>query len=174
VFALPNTRHSQIAYVTNDLDAAAELLEKRYGLPGFYKFDTTGVAQPGDPQLRIGLARVGGVELELIEPQGCAANLFSVALPRSGTGLAIRFHHVAIRVGGPLENWERHRAAIDTGQHPIAYQGGLGDLLRYLYTDERTTLGHYVEHVWMSPELLAQLDAAIPTYPLPDWGNSST
>ena len=126
---------------------------------GFYKFDTTGVAQPGDPQLRIGLARVGGVEIELIEPQGSATNLFSEVLPRGSAELAIRFHHVAIRIDGSLENWQRHRAAIDTVRHPIAYQGALGDMLRYFYTDERPTLGHYVEHVWMSPDLLAQLGA---------------
>jgi hypothetical protein len=165
MFAVPHGRHSQVAYVTNDLDAAAALLEKQYGIPGFYKFDTTGVAQPGDPQLRIGLARVGGVEVELIEPQGAARSLFSDALPTDGAELAIRFHHVAIRIDGSLEDWQQHRAAINTERHPIAYQGALGDMLRYFYTDERATLGHYIEHVWMSPELLAQLDAAIPTYP---------
>jgi hypothetical protein len=165
MFAVPNARHCQVAYVTNDLDAAAAALEKQFGIPGFYKFDTTGVAQPGDPQLRIGLARVGGVEVELIEPQGTTAALFSEALPKDAAGLAIRFHHVAIRIDGSLEDWERHRAAIDTARHPIAYQGALGDMLRFFYTDERSTLGHYVEHVWMSPELLAQLGAAIPTYP---------
>jgi hypothetical protein len=170
MFAVPNAHHSQVAYVTNDLDAAAALLAKQYGIPGFYKFDTTGVAQPGDPQLRIGLARVGGVEIELIEPQGSATNLFSEVLARGSAELAIRFHHVAIRIDGPLENWERHRAAIDTARHPIAYHGALGDMLRYFYTDERPTLGHYVEHVWMSPELLAQLGAAIPTYPSPNQG----
>jgi hypothetical protein len=167
MFALPNTQHSQVAYVTNDLDAAAALLEKQYGVPGFYKFDTTGVAQPGDPQLRIGLSRVGGVEIELIEPQGSTATLFSDGLPSDAGTLAIKFHHVAIRIDGSLENWQRHRAAIDVVRHPIVYQGGLGDMLRYFYTDERPTLGHFIEHVWMSPDLLAQLAAAVPTYPPP-------
>ena len=41
----------------------------------------------------------------------------------------------------------------------------LGDSLRYIYTDERATLGHYVEHVWMAPDLLAQMRAVVPTYP---------
>jgi hypothetical protein len=165
MFALPNARHSQIAYVTNDLDAAAALLAREYGIPGFYKFDTSGVAKPGDPQLRIGLARVGGVEIELIEPLGSTAPMFSQGLPQDRTALAIRFHHVAMRIEGSLEDWERHRAAIDTVRHPIVYQGALGELLRYFYTDERATLGHYVEHMWMSPELLQQLGAAVPTYP---------
>lgn len=165
MFAVPNARHSQIAYVTNDLDAAAALFERDYGAPGFYKFDNAQVAQPGDPQLRIGLARVGGVEIELIEPVGAAASMFSRHLPEDRSELAIRFHHVAIRIEGSLDDWERHRAAIDTRLHPIAFQGALGDLLRFFYTDERTALGHYVEHVWMSPELLEQLRVAVPTYP---------
>lgn len=167
MFALPNARHSQVAYVTNDLDAAAALLERDYGAPGFYKFDTmqSGVSKPGDPQLRIGLARVGGVEIELIEPLGSTAPVFSQVLPQNRTELAIRFHHVAIRIEGTIRDFERHRAAIDTRRHPIAYEGGLGELLRFFYTDERAVLGHYVEHVWMSPELLSQLSAAVPTYP---------
>src|ERR1700722_10508021 len=119
MFALPNTQHCQVAYVTNDLHAAAALLEKQYGVPGFYKFDTSGVAQPGDPQLRIGLSRVGGVEIELIEPQGSTAALFSDVLPAGGSGLAIKFHHVAIRIDGSLDDWQRHRAAIDVVRHPI-------------------------------------------------------
>lgn len=167
MFALPKARHSQIAYVTNDLDAAAAVFENDYGSPGFYKFDNAQVAQPGDPQLRIALARVGGVEIELIEPVGATAPMFSQLLPQDRSELAIRFHHVAIRIEGSLEDWDRHRAAIDTRRHPIAFQGALGDLLRFFYTDERAHLGHYVEHVWMSPELLEQLQAAVPTYPPP-------
>jgi hypothetical protein len=165
MFAVPNARHSQVAYVTNDLDAAAALLEKEYALPGFYKFDNAAVSQLGDPQLRIALARVGGVEVELIEPLGSTANLFSRVLPEPGMGLAIRFHHVAIRIEGSLEDWNRHRGAIDTERHRIVFQGSLGEMMRFFYTDERATLGHYVEHVWMSPELLAQLSGTIPTYP---------
>jgi len=38
-------------------------------------------------------------------------------------------------------------------------------MLRYIYTDERETLGHFIEHVWMSPELLAQMRAVVPRYP---------
>jgi len=167
MFAAPNARHSQIAYVTNDLDAAAALFEREYGAPGFYKFDNEQVAQPGDPRIRIALARVGGVEIELIEPLDSAASVFSQGLPQDRTKLAICFHHVAIRVDGSLEDWERHRAAIDTRRHPIAFQGALGDLLRFFYTDERATIGHYVEHVWMSPALLEQMKAAVPAYPPP-------
>ncbi|TVV77144.1 VOC family protein [Sphingomonas solaris] len=166
MFARPNSKYSQVAYVTNDVMAAARLFEETYGAPGFYHFTNM---QPGGtigngPQLKIALARVGGVEIELIEPIGDGAAMFSDVLP-GGSDLAIRFHHVAIRIDGPLENWEAYVASIDFDRHIVVFEGQMGDDLRFFYTDERATLGHHVEHVWMSPALSAQVTAATPTYP---------
>lgn len=169
MFARPNSQHSQVAYVTNDIAAAASLFESEYGAPGFFHFSNVdnGMEIGNGPRLKIALARVGGVEIELIEPIGDTAPLFKDVLPK-GPELAIRFHHVAIRIDGPRENWEAHAASIDVDRHPIAFKGELGEDLRFFYTDERATLGHYVEHVWMSPQLLAQVTSATPTYPAQD------
>jgi len=166
MFARLNSQHSQVAYVTNDREAAARLFEDEYGVPGFFHFSNidNGLEIGNGPQLKIALARVGGVEIELIEPIGDTAPLFKDVLP-GGPGLAIRFHHVAIRIDGPKENWEAHLASIDFARHPIVFEGELGEDLRFLYTDERAALGHYVEHVWMSPRLFAEMTAAIPAYP---------
>lgn len=166
MFARPNAQHSQIAYVTNDIEAAARSFEERFGAPGFYHFSNVGPDGPiGDgPQLKIALARVGGIEIELIEPIDDTAPLFKNVLP-DGPELAIRFHHVAIRIDGPIENWNAHTASIDRNAHPIVFEGSLGDDLRFFYTDERAVLGHYVEHVWMSPTLYAQVTGVTPTYP---------
>jgi len=166
MFARANAHHHQVAYVTNDLDRAVALLERDYGAPGFYVFTNvgTGAGKPGEPELRIALSLIGGVEIELIEPIGDTAPLFKEVLS-GGSALDIRFHHVAIRIDGPIENWTAHAASIDPEQHPIVFQGQLGDDLRFFYTDERPRLGHYVEHVWMSPAILGQLRAAIPRYP---------
>jgi hypothetical protein len=166
MFARENARHHQVAYVTNDLDAAIKLFEQDYAAPGFFVFNNvaTGAARLGEPELRIALAHVNGVEIELIEPVGDSAPLFKAPL-KPGPELHIDFHHVAIRIEGPIENWERHAASIDTVRHPIVYHGGLGEDLRYFYTDERDRLGHYVEHVWMSPGVLAQIAAARPRFP---------
>jgi hypothetical protein len=41
----------------------------------------------------------------------------------------------------------------------------LNDDMHFFYTDERARLGHYIEHVWMSPSLLAQMRAAVPQFP---------
>jgi hypothetical protein len=166
MFARPNAHHHQVAYVTNDLDRAVALFEREYAAPGFFVFDnvSTGAATPGGPRLRIALSNVGGVEIELIEPIGDTAPLYQEVLS-PGPELQIRFHHVATRIDRPIENWEAHAASIDTVAHPIAIQGQMGDDLRFLYTDERSRIGHYVEHVRMSPAILEQLGAAVPHFP---------
>jgi len=168
MFARPNASHSQVAYVTNDIEAAAAMMEAQFGAPGFFIFSNVqpGMEQAGGAELRIGLTRVGGIEIELIEPLGGTAPLFSDVLP-DGDGLVVRFHHVCSRIAGPIANWDAHMASIDTDLHPIVFSGALGEDMRFAYTDERATLGHHVEHVWYSPAMLAQILAATPTYPGP-------
>ena len=168
MFARINAHHQQLAYITNDLDQAVAMFERVYQAPGFFVFTNAGTnaASVDDPQLRIALANVNGVEIELIEPVGGGDALFKEVLPHS-PGLHVVFHHVAIRIDGPLDNWLAHVASIDTEQHKIVLQGAMGDMLRYLYTDERGHIGHYVEHVWMSPDLLGQMYAAVPRFPPP-------
>ena len=166
MFPRINAAHSQVAYVTSDLDRALAVFRDDYDVPAFYVFanDTPGLTQSDGARLRIALALVGGVEIELIEPQGDSAPLFSAALPADGS-FAIRFHHVAIRIDGTLADFEAHMASLDPARHPVVWHGAMGDVLRYAYTDERAVLGHFVEHVWMHPDLRAQMAGAIPVYP---------
>ncbi|CAM8672824.1 VOC family protein [Sphingobium sp.] len=166
MFARPNSHHSQIAYVTNDMEAAIARLAAEYGTPGFFEMSNIqpGEDPAGKPVLKIALAVVGGVEIELIEPVGDTAPLFSDVLP-DREGLAICFHHIASRIEGPMAHWDAHVASLDLAAHPVVFEGAVGDMLRFIYTDERATLGHYVEHVWMSPDLLAQMGAIVPAYP---------
>ncbi len=167
MFPRINAAHSQVAYVTSDLDRALAIFRDDYDVPAFYVFanDAPGLVQSDSARLRIALALVGGVEIELIEPQGDSAPLFSQVLPGDGS-FAIRFHHVAIRIDGALADFEAHMASLDPARHPVVWHGAMGDIMRYAYTDERSALGHYVEHVWMDPDLRAQLASAIPAYPV--------
>ena len=72
MFARPNSQHSQIAYVTNDLVSAMAALKAAYDTPGFFEMSNIqpGEDPTGKPVLKIALAVVGGVEIELIEPVG--------------------------------------------------------------------------------------------------------
>jgi Glyoxalase/Bleomycin resistance protein/Dioxygenase superfamily len=165
MFARPSAVYSQTAYVTNDIEQALAVFRDHYDVTSFYVFanNAPGMVQSDGAQLKIALAVVGGVEIELIEPQGDTAPLFSALLPSDGS-FAIRFHHVAYRVEGDLSDFEAHMASIDSEQHPVIWSGSLGDVMRFAYTDERSLLGHYVEHVWMHADLRAQIAAAIPVY----------
>ncbi|MFM9898719.1 VOC family protein [Sphingorhabdus sp.] len=166
MFARPSAIYSQTAYVTNDMEQALAVFREQYDVSSFYVFanDAPGMVQSDGAQMKIALALVGGVEIELIEPLGDTAPMFSAPLPNDGS-FAIRFHHVAYRIEGDLSDFEAHMASIDPEKHPVIWSGSMGDVMRFAYTDERAVLGHYVEHVWMHPELRAQLAGAIPVFP---------
>jgi hypothetical protein len=166
MFPRPHARHSQIAYVTNDLDRALAVWREEFDVPAFHVFtnDMPGLESSRPFQLKIALANVGGTEIELIEPLHGSAPLHAEPLPGDGS-FAICFHHVAMRIEGTLADFDAHMASLDPLRHPAVWTGGLADLMRYAYTDERPTLGHYVEHVWFDAEFYGQLAAAIPVYP---------
>jgi hypothetical protein len=74
-------------------------------------------------------------------------------------------HHMAVMVSGGLDDWERYRAGIDQTQHPIVFSAAVADRQRLMFTDDRRRLGHFIEHVWMSPEHRQFLDSVVPNYP---------
>jgi hypothetical protein len=114
--------------------------------------------------MKAALANVNGTEIELIQPLGDGENLFSTALPKDRS-FALVLHHVCIRITGGIENWEVHRASIDETIHPVAMESAYGDFLRILYTDERASLGHYLEHMWMSPFVVDAMAQRVPKFP---------
>lgn len=162
----PAIRFHQMAYVTNDLDRARDAFAEHYGVARFFILSDPPPDHipPGIPPLRIALANLGGIELELIQPLGHALPVFADPLPRDGS-FAIQFHHMAVRIAGDLAAWNEHRASIDASQHAVVFQGAIAADLRFLYTDERSRLGHYVEHIWMSPKVLQQMAQAVPSFP---------
>lgn len=165
MFPRPNAQHSQIAYVTNDLDRALAIWRDEFDVPSFHVFtnDMPGLETSHPYQLKIALANVGGTEIELIEPLNGTAPLHAEPLPEDGT-FAMCFHHVAMRIEGTLSDFESHMASLDRVRHPVVWTGGFADLMRYAYTDERSTLGHYFEHVWFDADFYSELAAAIPVY----------
>lgn len=166
MLASPNARHHQIAYVTNDMDRAQALFASDYGVSSFFTLSDGVHKSPAMPgaRLKIVLANVNGTEIELIQPMSGPLEIYSDALPADGHFVLVP-HHVCIRIDGGVENWDRHRASIDEKVHPIVLEGALGDMLRFVYTDERDRLGHYLEHVWMSPQVLETMAKSIPNHP---------
>jgi Glyoxalase/Bleomycin resistance protein/Dioxygenase superfamily len=165
VFPRPNARHSQNAYVTTDMDQALALWREDFDVSAFYVFanDAPGMECSHPYRLKIALANVGGTEIELIEPLD-GNSMYSDILPQDGS-FAVRFHHVCMRIEGGLAEFESHMASLDPVRHPVVYSGGMADLMRFAYTDERATLGHFIEHVWFDAGFYAQMSSAIPVFP---------
>jgi hypothetical protein len=142
----------QVAYVTNDLDRAVELICGRYDMPEPRRIDIDCPARVGDVTgtmaLRIAVSNLDGFKIELIEPVRDLAGLYGDRIaPDRVAGLAM--HHLGVRVRGDDPQAYEHRLAELGRRGPVHVTGDLGADIRFAYTDERATLGHFVEHYWV-------------------------
>lgn len=156
----------QMAWVTPDLDRSLEQFRAIYGVSEFLvmeqKFHAEAFGEKGEMHLRLALANVDDMQFELIEPLGGGIDrIYRETLPANGSHANV-FHHVCVKADGDLSDWEAHVAALGP-QRPVVYEGDIGPDARFVYTDERSTVGMYVEHVWFGPEMQAQMSVAVPT-----------
>ncbi|EQB05891.1 VOC family protein [Sphingobium baderi] len=156
----------QVAWVTPDLDRSLGQFKGIYRIPEFLvmeqRFPADVFGQAGEMSLRLALANVDHMQIELIQPLGGGVDsIYRDVLPADG-GHANVFHHVCVKINGSLAEWDAHVAGLGPDQ-PIVYTGDVGPDARFLYTDQRDTLGIYVEHVWFGPDTEARM-AAVPTY----------
>jgi|KBSSwiS6_1023812.scaffolds.fasta_scaffold10465_1 hypothetical protein len=162
MLSFPNMRQHQIAYVTTNLDEALKRIDEAFELERYYFINTAETPNhPNQPPLRIALVRTAGTELEVIEPLGPGAEVWSDPLPKDGS-FGLQFHHFATTVHGSRQDFERYRATWDEAKHPIVVDGWAGDDARWFYTDERATLGHFIEHCWFSDALTSYLAGLVP------------
>jgi len=159
----------QVAWITNDMDRSLALYRDVYGIPSFFvmdqEFDARVGTAHGKMKLRIALANVDNVQLELIEPHSPGIDsIYRDVLPKDGHYANV-FHHVCVKVSGTLQDWETHLAGLHRDRN-VYYEGDIGPGARFVYTDERPFIGHYIEHVWFGPEIEQQMKAAVPTFHL--------
>jgi hypothetical protein len=155
----------QNAYVTTDLDQALKVFREVYGVPEFLVMPTDMPigyrGGPGRLHLRLALANLNGVQIEVIQGlEGCV-DLYREGLPAEGFGLI--HHHVAMRVTGPREAWDRWAAETAASDRGFVLQGDMGDVAQFAYVDDKRRLGHYTEYFW-SADGGAGLDAVIPRF----------
>jgi hypothetical protein len=155
----------QHAYVTNDMARAKRQFAERWGVGAFLEFEAalelTTARGLENAQLKIALAFVGSLQIELIEPVGGpAAQIYLKVLP--GTGYKVVWHHFAYQIPGrDTADWQRFRDRIGNADYPIAIEGRVqndyGDV-RFVYLDTYAELGHYSEYVWSTYDV----NAAVP------------
>lgn len=157
----------QVAWVTPDIDRSMAQFSELYRVPEFFVTEISYPArlfgETGEMSIRLALANVDNMQLELIQPLGGGIDkIYREALPMDGRHANVP-HHLCIQVYGSRENWDDYLANLMQVKS-LDYTGDLGPDVQFIYTDERATLGLWLEHVWYEPEYFKNLSAAIPTY----------
>jgi len=142
--------HYQNGYVTHDLDRAVTLVEGRYGLTGWWRFEAeVSVETPActaTMQIRIASAWAGGLHIEIVEPMGGADEHYRALLPDDPDDPTPRLHHWALR----RDDLQEMRAELSASGLPLAFAGESPAMV-FAYMDARASLGHYLEFVWKAP-----------------------
>ena len=152
----------QMAYVTNDFDAALALFGGRHDVTRFLELRDYAVeVAPGrNAMLHIALAYAGGVQIEVMQPVGGDDHTYRQILRGTG-GFELHHHHEAQRAESmaALDNL-RERARLRG--FPIVIDGGAQGGIAYFYADCRETIGHLVEYIYYPDDAFAQVCGAIP------------
>jgi hypothetical protein len=145
--------HFQNAYVTRDIDKAAAAFKARGDVPETTVFEAeVEVWTPGGRGRianRLSFIWIGDMQVELIQPLSGLVELYRDWLPADD---GLRFHHICMRV----DDWDTLKREVAAQPLPIVQEGG-GDHLKFLYLDARSTLGHYLEYTWMTPQMWTRL-----------------
>lgn len=147
----------QIAYITNDLDRAEQVMRDHYGIEKWLRIDPGPYIMTDGRMMHVKvlLAYVGDLQFELIEPVGGEVQPFRDVLPKDGS-FAIRFQHVCRSTQSRAELdrlWEQARRDGETIPFSGEYEGGSA----FFYIDATATLGHHLEFVYTDPAWLAAI-----------------
>lgn len=142
--------HFQNAYITRDLDRAMALIRDRFGVGEIKHFESavevTTPSGSGTAVMKTAFAWAGNLQYELIEPVSGMVGIYRDALGQDDH--VLHFHHVCMRV----DDFDRTRADIDEQKLPVVFEG-VTSATKFLYVDARDSLGHYLEYVWMPPQV---------------------
>lgn len=149
----------QNAYVTRDLDKAVALVTERHGIGDWVYFEPemdvwTATDGNGPCHLKVALGWAGSLQVELIQPVSGNLRHYLEYLPADETDLSPRLHHICMK----WDDWDAGLVEVAEKNWPVAYEGGVPGC-KFVYIDTRDSLGHYIEYMWMSPEMWAATKA---------------
>lgn len=155
----PTGEFFQLGYVTADLENAMATYREQHGIERFALFDNRAVLKASgsdEPFIRIALAYLGPVMVELIEPEPGRDSIYKHAVRADG-GIAL--HHLGYMVEPEAFAGLESNLVTSGVDVPVVRRGGLA----LLYADTRPTVGLYSEFVRKSPEVDAFF-ADVPHY----------
>jgi hypothetical protein len=134
----------QIAYATNDIERACEILAKACGIRAFRRLEGQ---RPAGGTMRVELAWVGPVMYELVTGEGPGTALFMDRVPQGD--FAMMLHHVGHLVDGEAGWQALEERAAATGRPLIGISHNPG-FMRSCFVDV-PELGHYHEFILPEP-----------------------
>ena len=144
---------TQIAWVTDDLEASEQLLTEQFGTGAWTRIqdvtfgaDTTTLrGEPVEFTAHISLGYAGDLQLELIQPVR-GPTIHAEFLERHGPGL----HHVCFDV----EDLDAACAAAEAAGVPVLMRGSMmGDEIEFAYVDGSASGAPYVELARIGPQM---------------------
>jgi Glyoxalase/Bleomycin resistance protein/Dioxygenase superfamily len=149
----------QLAYVTEDIDAATSWFESTLGTTRChtrYKSSLGGTVevdgQPADEWLiDVALVNAGRTNLEIIRPVSGAVDIY-----RDGIrpGALATFHHIGVRV----DDFDEAAAVVAASGRSWKQTGIMDGAIRFGYVDMTAELGHHVEVMELGPTAAAYFD----------------
>lgn len=149
----------QLAYVTDDIDAATAWFESTLGTTRChtrYQSSMGGlVTVDGEVAdewvIDVALVNAGPTNLEIIRPVSGAVDLYRDAIR---PGAPATFHHLGVRI----DSFEEATAVVEGAGRTWAQYGGLADSVLFGYVDLTAELGHHVEVMQIAPGFQSYLD----------------
>lgn len=155
----------KLGYVTNDRDRAIEIVQDRFGIEEFVRFDpkfdiTTDDGRHGAISMSCAFSAGRDMFIEILQPVEGLTDVFTSAL-RGGSDCELVFHHVGVIVDDIAAV---KAAATEQGLTPaLDAELPTGMFVTYTYLP---MFGHWVEHVQYDGDSRAFLDS-VAARPLP-------
>lgn len=137
-----NHKIIQMAYVVNDIEAAAKRWIDIFGVGPFFILDRPQVGNPlyrgksQEVEFSAALAQAGDLHIELIQQHCDSPSCYRDTIAKGQEG----FHHMAVIV----EDYAREIARYEKAGYPVASSGEFGPL-KFCYVDTTPVLGGMVE-----------------------------
>lgn len=142
---LLRAEHFQMAYATNDIEAAKALFAQRLGITAFTPI---GGPTPAGGEIRVELAWVGTIMYELMTARGPGSEIVMGRLPQ-GSGFAIKHHHLGYLVRDATE-WDALEAEVARAGWTMPHKSvNLGFMISCFV--DVPALGHYLEYIMPEP-----------------------
>lgn len=129
----------QYAYVTNDLERAAEVLHQQFGCgePHFMRNIPGGITD-------IALTFSGKTNYELLQPLNASGDFYSDWIA-GADDFVMKFHHLGMNIETP-EEFAAIRAAHQAQGHGFPLEASIPGALDVFYADATGSLGHFLEY----------------------------